>query len=379
MENFIAYNPTSLHFGKDVLNDLGATVSKYGSKVLLVYGKGSIKQNGLYDQVMAQLSKAKCTVYEYSGIRPNPVVDDVDAAASLGRHREVDVIVAVGGGSVIDSAKGIAVAIPVYHSAWEFWSGKAKPQSAVPLIAVLTLAATGTEMNPYAVLQNQKTKQKWGWGFPPLTYPKHSYLDPAYTLSVPRDYTGYGIADLVVHALEAYFGKGEASLSDRIVFSIIQEAREYGPKLLKELDNYTYRESILYASTLALNGLTSHGRVSGDWGVHGVGHVLSALYDLPHGASLTIVSPAWLKLIKDRDPERIIYLGKNLFNVNTLEETIAAVEAMYASFECPTRMSHTDMPYEPELLFNTMVKNKSNGNHHKLSEEDYKKLIELMN
>ncbi|MEI6575712.1 MAG: iron-containing alcohol dehydrogenase [Bacteroidota bacterium] len=377
MENFTAYNPTTLHFGKDVINDLGATISKYGNKVLLVYGKNSIKQNGIYDQVMAQLKKAKCVVYEYSGIRPNPIVDDVDAAASLGRAKEVDVILAIGGGSVIDSAKVISVSVPVYHSAWEFYTGKSKPQTAIPLVAVLTLAATGTEMNPFAVLQNQKTKQKWGWGCP-LTYPKHSFLDPSFTLSVPRDYTAYGVADLVAHALEAYFGKGEASLSDRIVYAIIKEAIENGPKLLENLGDYNYRTSIMYAATLALNGITMSGRVSGDWGVHGLGHVLSVLYDLPHGASLTIVFPAWLRVIAERDPERIINLGKNLFNVNTIDDTIASVEAMFKSFECPIRMSQTRMPYEPELLLQTMVKNKANGNNHKLSEEDYQKIIGLI-
>jgi len=377
MENFIAYNPTSLHFGKDVLHDLGATISQYGNKVLLVYGKNSIKQNGIYDQVMAQLAKAKATVYEYSGIRPNPLVDDVDAAAALGRAKEVDVILAVGGGSVIDSAKVISVSIPVYHTAWDFYTGKAKPVSAIPVIAVLTLAATGTEMNPFAVLQNTKTKQKWGWGNP-LTFPRHSFLDPSFTMSVPKDYTAYGVADLVAHALEAYFGKGEAKLSDRIVFSIIKEAMLYGPKLLDNLHDYGHRESILYAATLALNGITMNGRISGDWGVHGLGHVLSVLYDMPHGASLTVVYPAWLKLMKDRDPERIVNLGKNLFEVDTVEETILKLEQFFRSIECPIRVSQAAIPYEPEVLFQCMVKNKANGNHHKLSEEDYKELIGLI-
>ena len=158
---------------------------------------------------MAQLNSINAEVFEYGGIKSNPVVEDVDAASRLGRNSNVDVVLAVGGGSVIDSAKIISITIPVSHSAWDFYSGLKRPEKAVPLIAVLTLAATGTEMNPFAVLQNHKSKQKLGWGNP-LCFPKHSFLDPGFTVSVPKNYTAYGIADLIAHCLEAYFGKSDA-------------------------------------------------------------------------------------------------------------------------------------------------------------------------
>ena len=236
MENFIAYNPTSLHFGKNVLSTLGATLKEYGNKVLLVYGKGSVKKSGLYEKIMDILTKEGFEVCEFGGIQSNPLIEDVDAAALTGRQHKVDVILAIGGGSVIDSSKIISVAIPVTNKAWDFFTGKVAAKTAIPLVAVLTLAATGTEMNPFAVVSNHALGQKSAFGSP-LTFPRHSFLDPQLTLTVPRDYTAYGIADLMAHCFEAWFGTGETSLTDRFVISIVREALEYGPKLLGDLTN----------------------------------------------------------------------------------------------------------------------------------------------
>jgi alcohol dehydrogenase YqhD (iron-dependent ADH family) len=379
MENFILYNPVKLHFGKGVVKDLGKTVAHYGKRVLLVYGGGSIKKNGIYDQVMEQLRNINADVFEYQGIKPNPVIEDVDRAAALGRENNVDVVLAVGGGSVIDSAKIISISIPVLHSGWDFIKGKAKPEINVPLITVLTLAATGTEMNRFAVVQNNATREKLGYG-DPLTYPRESFLDPAYTISVSPDYTSYGITDLIAHSLEAYFGEGEATLSDRFVFAIIREALDYGPLLMKDPGNYRLREKIMYAATNALNNLTIYGRKYGDWGVHSIGHVLSVLYDVPHGASLSIAYPAWLRLHKDRIPDRITELGKNLFGTNTPEAAINELESFFRSIGSPVKLSEYGIhaAEKGEEIFQTLKKNKAGGNHHKLSDEDYRELIRLM-
>ncbi|MCX6269738.1 MAG: iron-containing alcohol dehydrogenase [Bacteroidetes bacterium] len=378
MENFIVHNPTVLHFGRDVVNELGNTVAKYGKRVLLVYGKGSVKQTGLYQQILQQLTKVKAEVYEYSGIKPNPVVEDVDAAAALGRAKAIDVIVAVGGGSVIDSAKVISITIPAYQSAWDFFAQKAKPTSAIPVMAVLTLAATGTEMNPFAVLQNVRSKNKQGFGNP-LMYPRHSFLDPSNTFSVPKNYTAYGVVDLIAHALESYFGKGDASLSDKIVFSVIKEAMEYGPDLLKNLRDYDLRARIMYAATLALNGITINGRVSGEWGVHSIGHVISVLYDTPHGATLSIAYPAWLKLVKDQIPERIQLLGKNLFNTDSIDKTIEKLEALFKKLESPVRLKEIKLTTNHhQQIIDQMIKSKVNGANIRLTEEDYPRLVSFM-
>ncbi len=378
MENFTLYNPTKLHFGKNTINNLGSTIAKYGNRVLLVYGRNSIKENGIYNEVMVQLKNIGAEIFEYSGIRPNPIVEDVDFAARLGRNNQVDVILAVGGGSVIDSAKIISISIPVSHSAWDFYSGLKKPVSSVPLIAVLTLAATGTEMNPFAVLQNQKSRQKLGWGHP-LCFPKDSFLDPQYTFSVPQNYTAYGIADLIAHCLEAYFGKGDTTLSDRIAISIIKEAMFYGPMLLTDLKNYEYREKIMYAATLGLNGITLAGKSSGDWGVHNAGHILSLLFDTPHGASLSIVYPAWINILHEKLGEKLEHLGMELFGEKNLDKISNCFKYFFKSIGCPTSLSEIGITEDSKhQIFETMVMNKVSGANYSLTETDLRNLIDKM-
>ncbi|MEI6455807.1 MAG: iron-containing alcohol dehydrogenase [bacterium] len=378
MENFISYNPTVLHFGRNILSSLGPTLKEFGSKVLLVYGKGSIKRNGLYGKIKNILAENGMEVFEYEGIRPNPLNRDVDAAAAIGRENKVDVILAVGGGSVIDSAKIISITIPVQNPSWDFFTYAAKPEKAIPLVAVLTLAATGTEMNPFAVLQNPDTGVKAGYRST-LTFPRHSFLDPELTFSVPKDYTAYGIADLIAHCLENYFSVAESTLTDRFILSIISEAMTYGPALLDDLQNYDLRAKIMFSATMALNGLTSLGKNTGDWGVHSAGHVLSFMYDIPHGASLTIIFPAWMKLFRDQIPGRIASLGSALFQKSlTPQESIDQIENFFRSIGCPVRLSEYGITGDVRReIFNSMVANKVNGALMKFREEDYLKLIDL--
>ena len=378
MENFTAYNPTVLHFGKEILSGLPVVVQKYGKKVLFVYGKNSLKRTGLYDQMIRHLEDAGAEIYEYSGIRSNPDIEDVDAAARIGRQNKVDLILAVGGGSVIDSAKIISITIPVNHSGWDFYTQKAHPEKAVPVISVLTLAATGTEMNRFAVLSNHKEMNKNGYGHA-LLYPAHSFLDPQLTFTVPQDYTAYGIADLIAHCFEAYFGYGDATLTDRFIFAIVREAMEYGPRLLKDLQDYDLREKIMYAATMALNGLTLNGKTSGDWGVHSIGHCLSLLYDIPHGASLTIVYPAWLKYFRKREPERLAHLGYGLFGKEMkADESIRCIEEFFHNIGCPVRLSDMNIEGKSrQKIYQAMLINRVNGTNFKLKESDYLHLIDL--
>jgi alcohol dehydrogenase YqhD (iron-dependent ADH family) len=378
MENFVSNNPTALHFGKGVADNLSKSLDLKGRNVLLVYGKGSVKRSGLYDNVKSQLDAAGANVAEFGGIKSNPLVEDVDRAAAIGRTHKADLILAIGGGSVIDSAKIISISIPVEHKAWDFYTRRAVPKTAIPLAAILTLAATGTEMNPFAVLQNEKTGQKDGYGHP-LCYPKHSFLDPALTLTVPRDYTAYGVADLIAHCLEAYFGKGDCPLSDRFIFAIIGDAMEHGPQLLENLDDYNLRANIMYDATMALNGLTTQGKVNGDWGVHSIGHMLSLLFDTPHGASLTIVYPAWMKLHRERAAERISKLGKNLFGTGDVDETIGKFEDFFRRIDCPVRLSDAGIADEEAgKIISYLVKNSVSGSNYRLNTEDYRVLLSLM-
>ncbi len=375
MKNFIAFNPTMLHFGRDVVNDLGLSASKLGNRALLLYGGGSVLRNGSYDRTVEQLKKHNIEITEFNGIKPNPIVDDVTRAAQKGRDHKVDMVVAVGGGSVIDSAKIIAICIADGCDAWEVMSRKHDPSSAVPLIAVLTLAATGTEMNSAAVLQNLETRQKIGVKHD-LNYPTHSFLDPSYTVSVPKDYTAYGILDLIAHCLEAWFGEGDASLSDRFVVSIIEEAISFGPSLLNDLSNYVLRERMMWAATNALNNLTIYGRASADWGVHALGHVLSFLHDTPHGASLSIMYPAWMKMMRNRAGNRIEKLGADLFGVSTVDDTIKHFENLFSTLNSPLTCQQAGIGLsEKSEILELMNINQSQGIHHKLSDAEREEVV----
>jgi len=378
MENFVAFNPVKLHFGKGVVDNLGKTVEKYGSKVLFITGKGSVKKYGYYEIVKNQLEKHKLQITEFDGIKPNPLIEDVREAMDLGIKNKIDFVLALGGGSVIDSAKMIALGIANNTDPWDFLTGKAEPKSNIPLVNVLTLAATGTEMNAAAVLQNHETGQKLGWGHP-LNYPAESFLDPSFTLSVPKNYTAYGVVDLIAHALEAYFGKGEPAVIDEITFVIIKDAIKKGIKLLDNLTDYSLREDIMLDATLALNGWTMYGKQSGDWGVHSLGHEISLLFDTPHGATLSIVYPAWLRLQSERIPERIKKLGKALFGVETVEETIGNLEEVFVKLDSPIRLIDIELSEKEALqILEQYEKNRVSGVNHSLSSEDYKTLIEFM-
>ena len=378
MENFIAYNPTKVHFGKGVLKNLGEAAREFGEKALLIYGKGSVLRNGSYDQVIGQLKTAGINIIEYNGIKPNPLIDDVDAAAKYAIAEQIDCIVALGGGSVIDSAKIISVCVSEKCNGWDVMKNRVKIKNSVPLLAVLTLAATGTEMNNVSVLQNPKTKEKIGYSHPAM-YPRHSFLDPTFTLSVPANYTAYGIVDLIAHSLESFFGHGDASLSDRFVESIIKEAFEYGPRLMKNLDDYDLRAKIMWAATNALNGLTSYGRSTGDWGVHAIGHVLSFLYDTPHGATLSIAYPAWLKCMKSKIPERISSLGQHLFNDFSVDSTIEKLETFFRSICSPVRLIEAglDTKNKAEIL-DLMNAQRATGRHYILSNKDRQEILDYM-
>lgn len=378
MENFIAYNPVKLHFGANVIDTLGNTVKNYGDRVLLVYGKGSVKKYGYYDQVISQLKESGLEIFEYSGIKSNPIIEDVEAASEVGRKNKIDVIVALGGGSVIDSSKIMALSIASGEKPWDFMTRELTPKVAIPLISVLTLAATGTEMNAAAVVQNHTTGQKIGY-VNELMFPKHSFLDPTFTVSVPQNYTSYGIVDLIAHALEAFFGQGEPSITDQITIDIIADAMKWGPLLLDDLTNIDLRTNIMLDATLALNGLTNYGKRSGDWGVHLLGHELSLLFDTPHGASLSIVYPAWLLLQKDRIPERIEKLGKGLFNVNSVDDTINELISFFRKIDSPVSLNEIDIDIEKKAeIVSQFNKNKVSGMHHELNNLDHLKIAENM-
>ncbi len=381
MENFIAYNPVKLRFGKGVINALHQVAPQYGRRALVVYGQGSVKKYQILPQVTNQLAMAGITFVEFGGIKPNPRIDEVRKAADLAKKEKIDLIIAVGGGSVIDSAKAIALAAKHDIDPWLFVTGEAQATAALPILTVLTVVGTGSEMNNVSVLQNHETNQKMGFRHE-LMFPKESFLDPSYTISVPREQTAYGIADIIAHALEAYFGDGRSPLADEFTTAIIREVKDAGLKLVNDLFNYDLRARVMLASTYALNGTTAIGRGNtGDWGTHAVGHVLSYLFDIPHGATLSIAFPAWMKLMLDRIPERIRLLGRLVFNDGCLsaEEVIAKFEEYFKLLGLPTRLADVGLTKEDQhLIIQIMNKVGSTGRVFQLDDDQRAAIVDFM-
>jgi len=380
MVNFTAYNPTKVIFGKEVLKQLGHEAVKYGNRALVLIGQGSVKKNGILDLVMAQLESVGIVPTLFEGIRPNPIYQDCDKAVQVALEAQVDMIIAVGGGSVLDSAKAIAMGYHVNHSIWDFYIQKAgKPASALPILAVLTLAATGSEMNPYTVIQDTESGLKIGYGHP-LLYPKVSFLDPTYTFSVSPIQTAYGVVDLISHCLECFFEPTPSPLSDAIAADIIKFAFEYGIKAVQEPENYEARSQIMWLATVALNGSLSAGKYGGDWGVHGLEHSLSVLFDIAHGGGLSIAYPAWLKYHEVEIKDKLNFLAEKVLGIKYAGKTfMTALESFYKAMGAPTRLSEANIGTEKhQSIIDNWVLSKASGGFYKLGVEDYRPLLALM-
>lgn len=378
MDNFIAYNPVKIHFGKGVVQQLGSTAAGYGKRVLLVTGKSSVKKAGIFDQVIKAVTDAGLQVWEYSGIKPNPVIEDVRAATELGIKENVDMVIGLGGGSVIDSSKIIAAAIAEQADGWDIMTRKHRMQKALPLIAILTLAATGTEMNMFGVIQNAETREKIGFGHPEI-YPRNSFLDPSYTQTVDAKNTAYGIVDLIAHSMESYFGSGSSPLADGFVFAILKEAVVIAEPLLQDPTNYELRARMMWAATNALNGNPAYGRSMGDWAVHGLGHPISMLFDTPHGATLSIMYPAWMTYLLSKTPDRIALLGKEVFGANSADESIEAFRNFFSKIGAPVSLADAGIHGQQRQQLLELWKEKgARGNLYELMEADYDYLLSLI-
>ncbi|TCP26590.1 hypothetical protein EV207_11920 [Scopulibacillus darangshiensis] len=315
MKSFSYHNPTKLIFGKGQTKALQDQIPQYGQRVLVVYGGGSIKNNGIYDQVIENLRAVNAEVYELSGVQPNPRLETVRKGIDICKKENIDIVLAVGGGSVIDCSKSIAGGATYDGDVWDLITKKAVLEDALPLGTVLTLAATGSEMNSGAVITNWETHEKYGWGSP-LLFPRFSILDPENTFTVPKDQTVNGIVDMMTHVLEQYYhNEPNAPLQDRMCEAVLMTVMETAPKLLKELNNYDYRETILYSGTIALNGMLQMG-TKGDWGSHNIEHAISAVHDIPHAGGLAIIFPNWLKVTMDKGLDKSKQLAVRIFGVD---------------------------------------------------------------
>lgn len=342
MVKFTYHNPTKLIFGQGQISKLANELKQYGNKVLLVYGGGSIKATGLYDSVQNELKDFE--IFELAGVEPNPRVTTAQKGADLIKENNIDVILAVGGGSVIDCTKLIAAAAHYEGNAWDIVIGKHVPTQATPFGTILTLAATGSEMNAGSVITNMETHQKFGWGHP-LVYPKFSILDPTYTYTLPSNQTVNGVVDMMSHLVEQYFNEADnTSVQDAMIEGVLRSIIATAPIALENPTDYNARETLMLSGTVALNGQLRWG-YSGDWASHGIEHAVSAYYDIAHAEGLAIVMPNWMRYVMPKHVERFEKFAKNVFNIekNTPLETatagIDALQAFWKSLGAPTRLS----------------------------------------
>ncbi|WP_422660241.1 iron-containing alcohol dehydrogenase [Paenibacillus sp. EC2-1] len=378
MGPFEFYNPTKLIFGKGKLSSLKTEVPNYGQKVLLVYGGGSIKRSGLYEQVMSLLDEIGVEVIELSGVEPNPRLSTVHKGVELCREHNIDLILAVGGGSVLDCSKAIAVGAKYEGDMWDFVERKAVPQAALPLGTVLTMAATGSEMNGGSVITNEMTKEKLGWGSI-LANPAFSILDPTHTFSLPKDQTVYGMVDIMSHVLEHYFHLDtNTPIQDGFCETILRSVIETAPKLIEDLENFELRETIMYCGTMALNGMINMG-LRGDWATHNIEHAVSAVYDIPHGGGLAILFPNWMKHNIDVDVARFKRLAINVFGIDPAGksdkeiglEGIQALRDFWTSIGAPSTLGDYNIDGSNiELMVDKTMRFGPFGNFRKLQRED---------
>ncbi|MEG0254722.1 MAG: iron-containing alcohol dehydrogenase [Vagococcus sp.] len=336
MENFNFKVETNILFGKGQVSKLPNVLNEFGKNVLLVYGGGSIKRNGLYDTIQELLGK-DFNLFELSGVEPNPRVSTVRKGAELCREHHIDVCLAVGGGSTIDCTKAIAAATFYQGDPWDFTSDSRLVTQALPIVTILTIAATGSEMNGGSVLTNADTKEKLSFGSRKVV-PKVSILDPTYTFSVPNYQTLAGSSDILSHLFENYFNKTtDTMVQDGIAEGLMRTVYHYTPIALENPENYDARANLMWASSLALNGLTGSGK-SGIWSCHGMEHELSAYYDITHGIGLAIITPRWMKhILSEKTAERFAEFGHRVFDLekdtNPMKTAEKAIELTYQTFK----------------------------------------------
>ena len=336
MQNFDYMTPTRLIFGENAIEKLPEVMGAIGRRVLLTYGGGSIKKTGLYDRVMELLKDFE--IVELSGIQPNPKYDpSVLDGVRLCKEHGVDVILAVGGGSVLDCSKAIAVGACYDGDPWDLISYKVNAQKALPVVDVITLAATGSEYDCGGVISRTETNDKIGY-MDPLLFPLCSILDPRYTFSVSKKQTAAGCADAMNHIMEQYFCEDSTLLNDGFCEAGLKSLMVNVRKCLENPEDYTARAEMMFACTLGCNGIYALGNNESGWPMHGIEHALSAYYDITHGEGLAIITPRWMRhILSDHTLPRFVKYGVNVFGIDPSlpERDIAekAVDATYAFFE----------------------------------------------
>lgn len=385
MENFDYHIPTDVYFGKGQIDRLGTRMSSIAKKVLLVYGGGSIKRIGLYDQILRQLRQAGVTVFELAGVEPNPRIQTVKRGIAICKKEGVDAVLAAGGGSTIDCAKMVSAGTCYDGDAWDLVLDRNKIKKALPIAAVLTLAATGSEMDGFAVISDMDKHEKWGTGND-LTKPVFSIMDPQYTFSVSKYQTAAGSSDIMSHTFENYFNNTDgAFLQARIAEGILKTVIKYAPVAVKHPDDYEARANLMWASSLAINGLISYGE-STAWTVHPMEHELSAFYDITHGAGLALLTPYWMEyILSEKTAGKFAEYGVNVWGLDpaggpmaVAKEAIGKTRAFFLSIGMPSHLKDLGID---ETHFDAMSEKAANGGLENafvpLTKEDVKKIYTM--
>lgn len=385
MLNFNYSIPTKIFFGKGQIEILGKEIKKYGNKVLIVYGGGSIKKNGVYDEIVNIFKDNNINFWELSGVEPNPRITTVRKGIKMCKENDIDFILAVGGGSSIDCSKVIAAGYYYKKDPWDIVLDSSKIENAIPLGTILTLSATGSEMNAGAVITNLETNEKLGTHHPSMA-PKFSILDPSYTFTVPAKHTAAGIADIMSHTFENYFSKTkEAYLQNRMAESILKTCIEYGKVAMEEPENYEARANLMWASSLAINGILSYGKET-KWSVHPIEHELSAFYDITHGIGLAILTPYWMEYVLDDSTlDNFVEYGISVWNINNKEDkyniankAIEKTREYFTSLGIPSTLKEVGIEEEKLVeMAKAATRRGDVGGFRPLKEEDVLKIYKL--
>lgn len=386
MEDFEFYNPCRILFGEGKLSRLGALIRMYTDRILLVYGKNSIRKIGLYDRIMKILAADHIQCTELSGVEANPKLDTVYEGIRLGREKQVGFILAVGGGSVIDTAKAIGVGMRFSGDVWDVISRCEVALDTVPVGTVLTTVGAGSEMSNSCVITKMPEGLKRSFDSE-VIIPKFSILDPAYTCSVSPYQTACGAADILSHLMERYFTPvRQADVTDRMLEGLMRSVIAYAPLAVREPDDLSARSELMWAGTLAQNGLLNTGRI-GDWACHAIEHELSGMFDIPHGEGLAMISSSWMRYVQHNAPERFVQFAQRVFDVqlpaydvaHTVEEGIDRLEAFFRRIGLPTdtKKLALDQAKIEKMAAQATYRSATRGRLQKLTAEDLIRILRM--
>lgn len=394
MNNFTFYSPTEFVFGRDTEQQVGALALKYGAqKVMIVYGGGSVVRSGLLDRVKQSLDAAGLPHCELGGIQPNPVDSKVYEGIDLCRREGADMLLPVGGGSVIDTAKAIAAGVPYEGDFWDFFIGKAKVERALKVAVVLTIPAAGSEGSGNAVITRMETLQKLGLCAPFKLRPVFSILNPALTCTLPPAQTAAGIADMMAHIMERYFtNTPQVEISDRLCEGTLKAIIAEAPKVMDNPNDYEARANIMWSGMVAHNGTCGVGREE-DWSSHALEHEISAIYDVTHGAGLSVIFPAWMTWMVTHNIGKLVQFAVRVWDVPqpsseasdaelqaVAQEGILRLKQFFRSLDLPTTFAELGIPHpDIDRMIESLRRNKGEllGNYVKLTMEQCKEIYRL--